>query len=139
MFHTPGNPAVLYQPLTLHSVYRCSHYIMYTQVDNFRHLLLLPRLVRATFFTEIHMAHQSIVFCVIFAAWVYFVPETKGRRIKEMDEIFDGNQAVEDMARIADIRRRLGIIVFSSEISIDKGSSDLEAKEFNIEATHREA
>jgi hypothetical protein len=51
-----------------------------------------------------------LVFCLILIVWVYFcVPETKGLRIEEMDQIFGGNQGVEDMARIEDIRRRLGI------------------------------
>lgn len=53
-----------------------------------------------------------LVFCIILVVWVYFcVPETKGLPIEEMDKIFGGNQGVEDMARIADIRRRLGITV----------------------------
>jgi hypothetical protein len=85
------------------------------------------------------LAHKHIVFCVILVVWVYFfVPETKGRRIEEMDEIFGGNQGVEDMARIADIRRRLGITVSPSDSSIGKGSSEIEDK-VNAEVTHLEA
>ena len=38
-----------------------------------------------------------------------------------MDAIFGGNQGVEDMARIADIRRRLGI---SEAVSETEGTED---------------
>jgi cbb3-type cytochrome oxidase subunit 3 len=63
-----------------------------------------------------------LVFCLILVVWVYFfVPETKGRRIEEMDAIFGGNQGVEDMARIADIRRRLGI---SEAVGGTEGTED---------------
>jgi hypothetical protein len=79
------------------------------------------------------------VFCIILVVWVYFcVPETKGRRIEEMDEVFGGNQGVEDMRRIADIRRRLGITV-SSESASDKAGSEIEDKGANIEVSHHEA
>lgn len=49
-------------------------------------------------------------FCVFLGVWVFFfVPETKGVRIEEMDKLFGGNQGEEDMQRIADIRSQLGI------------------------------
>lgn len=67
----------------------------------------------------------------------FFVPETRGRRIEEMDEVFGGNQGVEDMARIADIRRRLGIESLSESAS-HKGS-EIEDKGTNVEVTHHEA
>lgn len=37
------------------------------------------------------------------------MPETKGVPIEEMDKIFGGNQAHEDLQRIHDIRNRLGL------------------------------
>jgi hypothetical protein len=50
-------------------------------------------------------------FCLILLIWVwFFVPETKGVLIEEMDKLFGGNSGQQDLRRIADIRRRLGII-----------------------------
>lgn len=69
--------------------------------------LITPRMLKSITFGTFYF---FLVFCLILIVWVYFcVPETKGLRIEEMDQIFGGNQGVEDMARIADIRRRLGI------------------------------
>jgi hypothetical protein len=97
----------------------------------------LGKLSGRTFYSS--YTHRSTVFCIILVVWVYFcVPETKGRRIEEMDEVFGGNQGVEDMRRIADIRRRLGITV-SSESASDKPGSDIEDKGANIEVSHHEA
>lgn len=49
-------------------------------------------------------------FCIFLWIWVFFwVPETKGVRIEEMDKLFGGNQGEQDLQRIADIRERLGI------------------------------
>lgn len=61
------------------------------------------------------------VFCLFLLVWVYFwVPETKGVRIEEMDKIFGGNQGEQDVKRLADIRQRLGITLFESE-NTEKG------------------
>lgn len=82
-----------------------------------------------------------LVFCLILIVWVYFfVPETKGRPIEEMDVIFGGNQGVEDMARIAGIRRRLGITSGTEAIyeKSDKGS-EVEDKAVGCEVSHHEA
>jgi cbb3-type cytochrome oxidase subunit 3 len=85
-----------------------------------------------------------LVFCLILIVWVYFfVPETKGRRIEEMDAIFGGNQGVEDMARIDDIRRRLGIVsVEGMEVEEKTGSekgSEVEDKGVGCLVSHHEA
>jgi hypothetical protein len=49
-------------------------------------------------------------FCLVLLIWVwFFVPETKGVPIEEMDKIFGGNSGQQDLRRIADIRRRLNI------------------------------
>lgn len=81
-----------------------------------------------------------LVFCLILVVWVYFcVPETKGLRIEEMDQIFGGNQGVEDMARIADIRRRLGI---TGATDRDDGSQEDfkgDEKVMGMEVSHHEA
>jgi hypothetical protein len=51
-----------------------------------------------------------LVFCVILLVWVFFfVPETKGVPIEEMDKIFGGNQGEKDIQRIREIRQSLGI------------------------------
>jgi hypothetical protein len=86
-----------------------------------------------------------LVFCLILIVWVYFcVPETKGLRIEEMDQIFGGNQGAEDMRRIADIRRRLGITGGEGMEEIGKGVSEDgevdegEDKGGRFEVTHKE-
>jgi hypothetical protein len=82
-----------------------------------------------------------LVFCLILVVWVYFcVPETKGLRIEEMDLIFGGNQGVEDMARIEDIRRRLGIgATGTSTQSLEGEKSEGEGKGVGFEVSHHEA
>jgi hypothetical protein len=81
-----------------------------------------------------------LVFCLILVLWVYFcVPETKGLRIEEMDLIFGGNQGVEDMARIEDIRRRLGIGATGvSTQSFEGEKSEAEGKGVGFEVNHHE-
>ena len=45
---------------------------------------------------------------MILIVWVwFFVPETKWRRIEEMDDIFGGNQGESDIRMMEDIRTRL--------------------------------
>lgn len=80
-----------------------------------------------------------LVFCLILIVWVYFcVPETKGLRIEEMDQIFGGNQGVEDMAMIEDIRRRLGIgSVGGGSMGSLEGEKGEEGKA--VEVSHHEA
>ena len=52
-----------------------------------------------------------VAFCLFLGIWVFFfVPETKGVRIEEMDKLFGGNQGEQDLLRIADIRAQLGIV-----------------------------
>lgn len=61
-----------------------------------------------------------IAFCVLILVWVYwFVPETKGVGIEDMDKIFGGNQGEHDMQRIEEIRAALGGRGVSSEETID--------------------
>lgn len=78
-----------------------------------------------------------LVFCLILIVWVYFyVPETKGLRIEEMDKIFGENKGAEDVARIEDIRRRLGMI--GGTESLD-GSDSKSVEEKGIHVVHHEA
>lgn len=78
-----------------------------------------------------------LVFCLILIVWVYFcVPETKGLRIEEMDKIFGGNQGAEDVARIEDIRCRLGMIGGSESLD---GSDSKSLEEKGVQVVHHEA
>lgn len=70
-------------------------------------------------------------FCVILIVWVFFfVPETKGVRIEEMDKLFGGNQGSADMARMATIRRELGLVPDGANLKakedVDMGVSEIE-------------
>lgn len=65
-----------------------------------------------------------IAFCLILLVWVwFFVPETKGVPIEEMDELFGGNSGQQDLRRIADIRNRLGITSLNTQ-SVDYDQKD---------------
>jgi hypothetical protein len=105
--------------------------------------LITPRMLKSITFGTFYF---FLVFCLILIVWVYFcVPETKGLRIEEMDQIFGGNQGVEDMARISDIRRRLGIVGndregdFKDGDGMFKGSEDGKDKICGMEVSHYEA
>lgn len=51
-----------------------------------------------------------LAFCAILFVWVlFFVPETRGIPIEQMDQIFGGSQGQKDLERMARIRDRLGI------------------------------
>ncbi len=51
-----------------------------------------------------------VAFCAIIVVWVwFFLPETKGTRIEDMDKVFGGNQGSHDIQRMAAIRDRLGL------------------------------
>lgn len=51
-----------------------------------------------------------LAFCVILFFWVlFFVPETRGIPIEQMDQVFGGTQGQRDLERMARIRARLGI------------------------------
>ncbi|KXH50774.1 sugar transporter [Colletotrichum simmondsii] len=69
--------------------------------------LITPRMLEAITFGTFYF---FLAFCVILVIWVYFfVPETKGVRIEEMDKLFGGNQGEADMIRMAIIRQQLGL------------------------------
>ena len=70
----------------------------------------------------ISASNTGPAFCIFLWVWVFFwVPETKGVRIEEMDKLFGGNQGEQDLQRIADIRERLGI---SSDGVLDEKEKD---------------
>ncbi|KAJ5312166.1 hypothetical protein N7508_002996 [Penicillium antarcticum] len=57
-----------------------------------------------------HLAHLFLAFCVILIVRVtFFVPETKGVPIEEMDKRFGRNQGQAYLKRIMEIRSRLDI------------------------------
>lgn len=57
-------------------------------------------------------------FCLLLIGWVYFfVPETRGVRIEDMDKIFGGSDGEADMSRMAEIRQRLGLDVFIEDVA----------------------
>ncbi|KAH6991408.1 sugar transporter [Ilyonectria sp. MPI-CAGE-AT-0026] len=89
-------------------------------LSNFIVALITPRMLSAIEFGTFYFFFaNSPGFCLFLGVWVYFfVPETKGVRIEEMDKLFGGNQGVEDMQRIANIRLQLGIV--SVDIEKDK-------------------
>ncbi|KXH40491.1 sugar transporter [Colletotrichum nymphaeae SA-01] len=77
-------------------------------LSNFIVALITPRMLEAITFGTFYF---FLAFCVVLIVWVYFfVPETKGVRIEEMDKIFGGNQGEADMIRMAIIRQQLGLI-----------------------------
>lgn len=50
--------------------------------------------------------------------WVYFfVPETRGVRIEDMDKIFGGSDGEADVRRMNEIRQHLGLDVFSDDVA----------------------
>lgn len=57
-----------------------------------------------------------LAFCVILFFWVlFFVPETRGIPIEQMDQVFGGTQGQRDLERMARIRARLGIALDDEE------------------------
>ncbi|KAK1467991.1 sugar transporter [Colletotrichum cuscutae] len=77
-------------------------------LSNFIVALITPRMLEAITFGTFYF---FLAFCVILIVWVYFfVPETKGVRVEEMDKLFGGNQGEADMTRMAIIRQQLGLI-----------------------------
>ncbi|TEA12006.1 Sugar transport protein MST8 [Colletotrichum sidae] len=75
-------------------------------LSNFIVALITPRMLHAI---TLGTFYFFLAFCIILVVWVvFFVPETKGVMIEEMDRLFGGSQGAEDMEKIEAIRRRLG-------------------------------
>lgn len=72
-----------------------------------------------------------LAFCVILFFWVlFFVPETRGIPIEQMDQVFGGTQGQRDLERMARIRARLGISLDDEKrVSLDdeKANEDCSA------------
>ncbi|PWY87233.1 sugar transporter [Aspergillus sclerotioniger CBS 115572] len=76
-------------------------------LSNFIVALITPRMLDSITFGTFYF---FLAFCVFLIFWVYFfLPETKGVSIEEMDKIFGGNQAEQDRNRMSSIRHQLGI------------------------------
>ncbi|KAK8198990.1 sugar transporter [Phyllosticta paracitricarpa] len=74
-------------------------------LSNFIVALITPRMLRSIKYGTFYF---FLVFCVLLVVWVwFFVPETKGRRIEEMDDIFGGNSGESDIRMMEEIRARL--------------------------------
>lgn len=67
--------------------------------------MITPPLVQKTGYgTYVFFA----TFCVIGGVWIYFcVPETKGKSLEEMDEIFGDNSSTAEQERRERIEREL--------------------------------
>lgn len=68
---------------------------------------------------------------MILFFWVlFFVPETRGIPIEQMDQVFGGTQGQRDLERMARIRARLGISLDDEKrVSLDdeKANEDCSA------------
>ncbi|KAJ5747111.1 uncharacterized protein N7511_008807 [Penicillium nucicola] len=74
-------------------------------LTNFIVALITPRMLESITFGTFYF---FLAFCIILFVWVmFFVPETKGVPIEDMDKIFGGNQGQADLARMTEIRNRL--------------------------------
>ncbi|KAL4799974.1 general substrate transporter [Aspergillus venezuelensis] len=96
-------------------------------LSNFVVALITPRMLGSIKFGTFYF---FLAFCVFLFIWVwFFVPETKNVRMEQMDNIFGGNQGEQDMLRMADIRRRLGLAAQDKERTFqkeDEGSAHVE-------------
>lgn len=67
--------------------------------------LVLPKMLDTISFGTFYF---FLAFCVILFFWVlFFVPETRGVPIEEMDRIFGGDSGHQDLQRIEAIRRTM--------------------------------
>ncbi|KAH9223891.1 sugar transporter [Leptodontidium sp. 2 PMI_412] len=106
-------------------------------LTNFIVALITPRMLKAITFGAFYF---FMAFCIILGVWVYLcVPETKGLRIEEMDKIVGGNQGVDDMARMANIRRRLGLYATGADSGEEGSEMGIDQKNASYEVTHHEA
>ncbi|KAE8136348.1 sugar transporter [Aspergillus pseudotamarii] len=76
-------------------------------LSNFIVALITPRMLESIEFGTFYF---YLAFCVFLAIWVYFfLPETNGVPIEEMDKIFGGSQGEQDAIRLANIYSQLGV------------------------------
>ncbi|KAJ5287888.1 Major facilitator-type transporter ecdD [Penicillium angulare] len=82
-------------------------------LSNFIVALICPRMLNSIKFGTFYffLVLTKAAFCIFLIVWVYFfVPETRGVSIEEMDKLFGGNQGEADVIRMANIRQRLGLV-----------------------------
>jgi hypothetical protein len=71
---------------------------------------------------------------MILVVWLYFwVPETKGVPMEEMDKTFGDHQGEEDLRRILEIRQRLGMDSEGARSSIDPSEDKVKADATTVE------
>ncbi|KAE8359169.1 sugar transporter [Aspergillus caelatus] len=76
-------------------------------LSNFIVALITPRMLESIEFGTFYF---YLAFCVFLAIWVYFfLPETNGVPIEEMDKIFGGSQGEQDAIRLANVYSPLGV------------------------------
>ncbi|KAB8260194.1 sugar transporter [Aspergillus pseudonomiae] len=76
-------------------------------LSNFIVALITPRMLESIEFGTFYF---FLAFCVFLVVWVYFfLPETNGVPIEEMDKVFGGSQGEQDAMRLANIYRQLGV------------------------------
>ncbi|KAF9889719.1 hypothetical protein FE257_007025 [Aspergillus nanangensis] len=76
-------------------------------LSNFCVALITPRMLDSIEFGTFYF---YLAFCVFLVVWVYFfLPETKGVPIEEMDRVFGGHQGEQDRVRMENIAIQLGV------------------------------
>ncbi|KAI1289021.1 sugar transporter [Xylaria venustula] len=100
-------------------------------LTNFIVALITPRLLNTITFGTFYLFFG---FCVILFIWVFFwVPETKGVPIEEMDRLFGGNTGVGDAQRISEIREQLHLSEAIADVSETDKMQDVSA--FHVETS----
>ena len=97
----------------------------------FRYLRVLrrtcPYLIFHIYSSLTPPSHQAFTFIGGLFVW-FFVPETKGLSLEEMDEVFGSvGVAAADQERMAEISKRIGLDAFDDD-ALDKRDADSDDK-----------
>ncbi|KAH9996121.1 sugar transporter [Xylariaceae sp. FL0662B] len=97
---------------------------------NFIVALITPRMLKSIRFGTFYF---FLVFCLALLGWVFFfVPETRGVPIEEMDKLFGGNQGLEDLRKLQEIGQRIGLFT-QAEGDLGKAKTKEEVEEKHVE------